>query len=145
MPPIYFASIQNKLTRLDLIIALLDDFRKSSIKEFEKEPKLHGSAMYNLIIGIEIIIDIGNHLLAQTVDAQSKSYRDIISNLGIHNIIPKQFADENIEMSGFRNRLAHDYDSIDLLKVHTYLQKAPEIFRQFLEYYHNFLENQQRS
>ncbi len=136
------ASVQNKLARLDLIIKLLNDFRKANKKEFEEDPKLNGSTMYNLVVGIEIIVDIGNHLLAKTADAQSKSYRDVIASLGTHNIIPQKFADLNMEMTGFRNRLIHDYDRVDLLKVYAYLQKAPDIFSQFLEHYHNFLEKQ---
>ena len=97
--------------------------------------------MFNLVICIELIVDIGNHILTEVFQKSAKTYRETIIYLGDLNVISKEFSKENQEMTGFRNRLIHDYGRVELEEVYENLQKAPNIFRKFAKYYINFLEN----
>ena len=140
MSPIDNTTIEDKLLRLREITALLTDYQKISQEEFVKDPTLSSAVMYNLIIGIEIIIDIGNHILAEAFQKSAKTYRDVVLFLGENGVIPEPFAKENEFMADFRNRLIHDYDRIDLPYIYNIAHKAPAIFQQFAAYYVTFLE-----
>ena len=142
MSPIDRVSTQNKLARLNEIIRLLQELGAHPKENFMIDKTLQSATMYDLVIGIEIISDVGNHFLAELGDANSKSYREIILRLGARKIIPETFANANQEMAGFRNKLIHDYDRVSEEKVYGYLQEAPKIFAQFFDYYNTFLEKQ---
>jgi len=133
-------TIQNKLLKLREITNLLNEFKTSSLETFVKDTTLNSAVMFNLMIGIEIVLDIGNHMLAEIFQKPAKTYRDIIIFLADSEIIPKDFAEENKSMPNFRNRLVHDYDKINLEQVYAYLQKSPDTFQVFSQYYVTFLE-----
>ncbi len=133
-------SVDNKLYRLKEITKILDEARSIPREKFLNDAVQNGSAMFNLLIGITIILDVGQHLLAQKAQRTAHEYREVIKFLGEEKIISAEFADINEGMASFRNKLIHDYDTIDLDKVYDYLQKAPDIFRQFAKYYVEFME-----
>ena len=133
-------TIKIKLAKLEEVVNLLERYRQYAEKDFINNPTLSGAAKYNLILGIEIIVDIGNHFLSEVYGAHPGEYREIIEMLGEHEIIPKEFSKENIDMAKFRNLLIHEYIKVDEEKVYNNLQKAPDIFRNFAKYYLEFLE-----
>lgn len=133
-------SIQEKLRRLAECISFLEEYRKVPKEDFIKDHTVNGAACHYLVLGIEIIVDIGNHLLAEVFQMRATEYAEIIEKLAEVKIISEDFAKENIDMAKFRNLLVHDYIKVDLNKVHQSLQNAPNIFRQFAKYYEEFLE-----
>ena len=139
MKPYESESIDNKLFRLKQIIEILDGLSKSSKDDFVKDYRLNNSAMFNLLIGITIILDTGQYLLAKSAGKIAGEYREVIKILGEENIVPKEFAVENENMARFRNLLVHDYDKIDELQVYDFIQSAPEIFRKFTKYFVEFM------
>ena len=126
--------------RLNYIVQLLEEYKKMIKKDFLIDDTINSAAQFNLVIGIEIIVDTGNHILNEGYQIHSKEYKEVIKNLGEYDIVPRNFALENIEMAKFRNRIIHDYDDVDMKQVYDNLQKAPDAFRQFAKYYSDFLE-----
>lgn len=96
--------------------------------------------MHYLVIGIEVIVDIGQHILNEVFQTKGDSYEDVISKLGEVKVIDENFARENANMTRFRNLLIHEYIKIDLEKIYQNLQKAPGVFREFAKYFQKFLE-----
>lgn len=135
-------SVNNKLFRLKEISKILDEIRSVTKGEFLKDGKLNSAAMFNLLIGITIILDVGQHLLTQFAQRTAREYQEVVKFLGEEKIISVSLASENKKMSSFRNMLVHEYDKIDLAQVHDYLQKAPDIFRQFAKYFVEFMDKQ---
>ena len=136
-------SVDNKLFRLQEMVKVLEEIRTSSKGEFLKDHKLYGAGMFNLMIGITIILDIGQHLLTRYAQRTAKEYKEVIAMLGEEQIITAEFAVANIEMAKFRNLMVHDYDKIDETMVYDYIQKAPDIFRQFAKYFVEFMDKQE--
>jgi uncharacterized protein YutE (UPF0331/DUF86 family) len=91
---------------------------------------------------VEIIVDIGNHILSEVFHSSAGTYKDVIFKLGDAGIIPKDFANDNLKMADFRNLIIHGYASVDLDQVYQNIQKAPDIFRQFAKYYVEFLDRE---
>ena len=140
MSPLDQTTITNKLAKLREIIKILQHLSKIPKQQFLKDPIINGSAKYYLSLGIEIITDIGNHVLMEAFQISQQSYRETILNLGKTKIIPQKFAHDNSNMAGFRNILTHDYMIIDLNQVYTHLKKAPPVFQKFAHYYLQFIE-----
>ena len=133
-------SVQEKLDKLEQAIKLLENYKKVSREDFLVDFTINSAAQYNLVLGIEIIIDIGHHLLTEFYHLHPKEYKEIIEALGEYEIVPEKFAKENVEMAKFRNLIIHQYGKVDMKKVYQNLQKAPDIFRQFVKYFIEFLE-----
>lgn len=140
--PIDKISIKEKLDKLTNAIKLLEQYRILSREDFLTDFTVNSAAQYNLILGIEVVVDIGNHILSEKYQARSKEYKEVIENLGEYEIAPKDFAKENADMAKFRNLIVHRYGDVDMKLVYEYLQKAPEIFRAFAKYYIEFLEKE---
>lgn len=89
---------------------------------------------------MEIITDIGNHLLVEITGKAGTSYENIIAELGKQKLIPPALAERNIGMARFRNKLVHLYDTIEPERVYTYLQKAPKEFRAFAKVFAGYMK-----
>lgn len=144
MSPINRESILEKLKKLDEMVVELQKIRKDFSTEESLYKNIRDSAATErfLIIGIESVVDIGNHLLHELFRSAGSNYREVVRLLGEKGIVPKDFAVAQEGITGFRNILVHEYTDIDPHEVFSCLQKAPEIFGQFAKYYINFLQLQ---
>ncbi|PIT98140.1 MAG: hypothetical protein COT71_02345 [Candidatus Andersenbacteria bacterium CG10_big_fil_rev_8_21_14_0_10_54_11] len=133
---------KERLAKLEEVVEKLERERPSSAKELAKSDLLSDATLYRLQVGIEAIVDIGGHILAEVFHQRTESYKDTIRELARVGIIPADFAEQNLPMTDFRNLVVHHYGTIDLAKVYDYLTEAPDIFRQFAGYYHAFMEKQ---
>jgi uncharacterized protein YutE (UPF0331/DUF86 family) len=68
-----------------------------------------GSAKYYLIVAIEVMSDISNHLIAKQSLGKPESYADVFKILGEAGIFPRNFVETLIQMAKFRNLLVHLY------------------------------------
>lgn len=132
--------IKERIKKIEEAVVELKKLRQLNQKVFEKEKTSQYAAMYAMIVGIEAICDIGNHLLAKYFNQAAETYKDIIISLGENGVIPKSFSQESAQMTDFRNILIHLYLKIDTREVYNNLQKAPEEFIKFSQYFLKFLE-----
>ena len=139
MSPIDQETIHTKLLRLEKNITFLEGYCTVSKADFLNDYTVQGAVLHYLVESIEIIIDIGNHILADQGES-SATYRDVILFLGKHDIIPEDFAKQHAEMAQFRNLVVHVYETIDLEAVYTTLQEAVPTFKKFAEYFQAFLK-----
>lgn len=138
--PLDKESIQQKILKLRECIEMLEKLRQTPQRDFLKNKEKSGAAMHYLVIGIEVIIDIGQHILNEIFQTRGESYEEVVLKLGEVKVVDEDFAKENAAMARFRNLLIHDYIRVDLKQVYQNLQKAPDIFRKFAKYYLEFLD-----
>jgi len=138
--PLNFKSIENKLVKLRECIEVLENLKRTPKEKFLKSKEKSGATMHYFVVGIEVIVDIGQHILNEVFQTRGDSYEEIITRLGEVKVVDENFAKENADMAKFRNLLIHEYIKIDLKKVYQNLQKAPEIFRKFAKAYQEFLD-----
>jgi len=98
------------------------------------------SIEHGLQIAIQIVIDIGNHILASIRENEIDEYVDIIDKLGEKNVIPLSFAKKIRDMAGFRNILVHEYTRVDLKQVYEILQERLGDFLEFIRHIKNYLK-----
>lgn len=131
--------IQQRVEKINEAVSQLKKYREISQSEFIKDKKTQYAAMFAMIIGIEAICDIGNHILSRYFNRSAESYKDVILTLGEVEVIPEKFAKKSSQMVDFRNLLIHIYLKVDPLIVYKNLKKAPEEFTQFCQYFLKFI------
>lgn len=131
--------IEKKITQLEEIISLLKEFGEIPKEKFIKDKKIYFGAIYALVVGIEIICDIGNHILSYYFGRQSETYKDIVLLLAELEVMPKTFAKKTENMVGFRNLAIHVYAKVDPKKVYRYLPEGIKQFNQYSRYFLKFL------
>ncbi len=140
MSPIDRISINDKLFRLQETTRVIGEIVAESAGGPVKDERSKSALYFNLIVSIEIILDIGNHILAESFNTPANSYKDIILGLGEKGVVPKEFSVKNRDMGDFRNKIVHDYDQIDDRKAIAYAREAPAIFKEFMKYFMDFAE-----
>lgn len=75
------------------------------------------SAKYNLIIAIEGVVDICNHIVAKTGGRAPCDYGDCFNILRELKILSDEFTERLKRMVKFRNLLVHIYWQVDNRKV----------------------------
>lgn len=133
-------TIREKLDRLEQAVKLLEKYRKVPKEDFLIDFTINSASQFNLILGIEIIVDIGNHILAEIYQVHPKEYKGIIKALGKHEIVSEKFAEENLEIAKLRNLIVHQYGEVDMKEIYNNLKKAPNVFHGFAKYFIEFLE-----
>lgn len=131
--------IRKRLNKLDEYLSILYKLRKYSLDDFVSDPEHYGSAERFLHLAIEAILDMGNHVIADSDLGIVNWYSDIPSILASKGYIDSDLGKKWLQMIGFRNMLVHDYLEVDRTIVYEILQRhledieaAKQIFAQFL-------------
>lgn len=131
--------IRKRLNKLDEYLLILCGLQKYSFEEFIGDPEHYGSAERFLQLGIEAIMDMGNHVIAELALGVVNWYSDIPAILAERGYINADLKEKWIQMIGFRNTLVHEYVDIDRGIVYDVLQHRlgdiealKQVFAQFL-------------
>src|SRR5699024_2350762 len=131
--------LRRKLQQLDEYLGFLEQIKEKPKELFLNEPQMWASTERFLQMALEVINDMGSHVIADENLGTVEQYRDI----------PKIFAEKNwidvdikrlwIKMIGFRNLLVHGYATVDRSEVYSILQnnlddikKIKKVFLRFL-------------
>lgn len=90
-------------------------------------------AVFNLQMAIQKCIDIGNHFYSEWDIGAPSSYSDVFDELRRRKIIIRAMSEKLIKMAGLRNRIAHEYEDIDLRKIHSFIKNNLKDFDSFLK------------
>lgn len=132
--------IEKRLAKLEEVTIRLEQEKPRSLQQLTESEVLSDATLYRLQIGIEAIVDIGSHILAEVYHQHPETYKDTLIELGTVGVVPPEFIEKNVTMVGFRNLIVHQYGEVNLEKVFSYLEKAPTIFREFAHHFALFLE-----
>lgn len=133
--------IEKKLQELNLCLKELEDLNNITWDEFNSSLSKQWMICHGLQLSIQILIDVGNHILAAIGENQIEDYVDVIDKLGGRNIMPFEFAQSIRGMAGLRNILVHEYARLDLKKIYDILQNQLDDFCKFINYIHQFLKD----
>ena len=105
--------VRRRLERLDGYVTILESLRRYDFDEFIADPEHYGSAERFLQVSIEILIDLGNHVIAEEGHGAVESYGDIPVVLQKKGLIGNDLCERWVRMIGFRNILVHEYLDVD--------------------------------
>ena len=127
-------TITGKLRELQRYVQQLREFQSYRYDEIEGDLEKIWAIEHGLQVSIQIIIDVGNHILAGMGKNQVRDYTDVLSKLGQYNVLPSEFAAEIQGMAGFRNLLVHRYTDVNLRQVYDVLQNRLDDFMKYIGY-----------
>jgi len=114
--------IRKRMNRLDEYLTILKRLKLYSFEEFAEDPERYGSTERFLHLAIEAVIDMGNHVIAESQLGVVNWYSDIPKILAGKKFISTELEEKWIRMIGFRNTLVHEYIDIDRKIVYDVLQ-----------------------
>lgn len=131
--------IRKRLAKLDDYLAFLRRQQHYSYEAFIEDPERYGSTERFLQLTVEVLNDLGNHVIADEALGTVDWHSDIPKLLCEHGYIDSDLRDVWTQMIGFRNILVHAYLDIDRRVVYQVLQEhledavaLREVFAQFL-------------
>lgn len=124
-------AIRKRLTELKKNISVLRDLQAMSFAELVSSTERIWASEHGLQISIQIVLDIGNQLLADKGENDIEDYAGVIERLGAVGILPQEFSEKIKHMAGFRNLLVHEYVEVDLREVYRVLQENLPDFETF--------------
>ncbi len=131
--------IMEKLKELDRYLQQLELHKDVTLKELAENLDEIWIIERGLHLSIQILLDIGNHILAGEGIA-IEGYSEIFIKLAAIEAIPIEFAEKIKGMAGFRNILVHEYASIDLKKLVAALDTGLQDFRNFAGYIVKYID-----
>ena len=127
------ALIMEKLKELDRYLKQLERYKGITVAELEIDLDKTWIVERGLHLSIQILLDIGNHLLAAE-GITVERYVDIFIRLAELGVIPLEFAERIKGMAGFRNILVHEYARVDLNKLIEVLNTSLSDLREYARY-----------
>ncbi len=131
--------IMEKLKELDRYLKQLEFHKDVTVKELTENLDEIWIIERGLHLSIQILLDIGNHILAEK-GITIEGYSEIFSKLAKIGAIPIEFGEKIKGMAGFRNILVREYANVDLSKLVTALDTGLEDIRDFAGYIINYVD-----
>lgn len=131
--------VSEKLAKLQEITDTLREFQNYPKDKFIIDRKIYFGAIYALVVGVEIVCDIGSHILSYIFGRKAETYKDIIRLMAEVEIIPENFAKQTETMTDFRNLAIHVYARVEPEKIYSYLPQAITQFQEYKKYFLNFI------
>lgn len=128
-----------RLRRLHLVIRRLRRYRERGPDAIRVDEDLQWLVERGLQLGCEIVLDVGNHVLVGAFQRPSERYEEILSGLAAEGVISAGLRAELSGLGGFRNVLVHGSMDVDLERVLSTLEDAPERFERFASELHAWL------
>ncbi|HOP74279.1 MAG TPA: DUF86 domain-containing protein [Bacillota bacterium] len=117
--------LKQSLDRLEHLRSLSQEAFLSSFLNFD-------AAKYNLIIAIEAMIDIGNHIISRKNLEIPETSSDTMKTMVKHGILPADKQSDFVAMVRFRNRAVHLYDQVNNEEIYRILQENLWDFKVFI-------------
>lgn len=117
------ALVLRKIERIEIYLKQIRQKKDSGIEKFKKDKDLQSIVLFNLMQSIQASIDIGAHIISDSGWEVPGSQADIFEILADRKVIDKPLSKKMIQMVGFRNRIIHEYEKIDLKIVHAVWRK----------------------
>jgi len=132
--------IYGKLADLKKYVELLERYSSHTKKELKNDLTLRGAVERYMQVALEIVIEIGDMIIAKEGFRKPERYREVIEILGENNILPKAFARLFAPAAGFRNILVHRYGDIDLDILYKHLKNNTKDFDTFARHIAKYLK-----
>jgi uncharacterized protein YutE (UPF0331/DUF86 family)/predicted nucleotidyltransferase len=99
---------------------------------FTTDPIALGAAKYYLQTGIEVMLDMANHIVSRqglgTFETHARTFEVLVE----HGIVQREYLETYQQMIGLRNRLVHVYETIDPAILHGVVTETLEDFDAFI-------------
>lgn len=125
--------IKAKINHIKTTLERLEEKQNISIDEFKRNKDLQDIVLHNLQLSIQGCIDIASHIISDEGWAVPDTLSGLFDILLKQKIIPERLNVSLKKMTGFRNIIIHEYQTIDLDKVYKILKEDLKDIYSFLK------------
>jgi len=123
--------VRNKLESLHRCLSRIADKNPETVRDLEDDIDAQDILVLNLERAVQICVDIGSHVLADTADGGIGSMASVFTSLAKGGIIADPLAKRLAKAVGFRNIAVHEYSELDWAIVHAIAKNGIEDFKEF--------------
>ncbi|HLD25431.1 MAG TPA: DUF86 domain-containing protein [Candidatus Andersenbacteria bacterium] len=134
MSPIDETIFRRKGEQLQQYVQYLTEYKNMPADDFLSDHHNFGLAEHYLEHAIELVLDIARSVVAGLEKPMPDEARELFNILVEADVVPSSFAKEHQAMVGLRNRLVHEYATVDHERVYQYLQEHLDVFSEFLRH-----------
>jgi uncharacterized protein YutE (UPF0331/DUF86 family) len=131
--PVDAALVRRKLGHITASLAALRPLVRLSLAEYRERLYERKAAERLLQEIIEAALDISAHVIAEQGAGIPEDYYGGLIALGTLQVLPEALARQLAPSAGLRNRLVHEYETIDDSKVFDAIAMALKIYPEFVE------------
>ena len=143
MSPVDRAIIRRKLETIALRLKQLEPIAQLDEQDYLAEDIWHRKGTERLLHEvIEAAVDINAHLLVQSGRAAPDSMFESFVELGNAKVLSKELAETLAPSAGLRNRLVHEYETIDEALVHRAVRDALQDYPRYVAAIEAFIVQQ---
>jgi uncharacterized protein YutE (UPF0331/DUF86 family) len=110
--------LEAKLLLLADVITKLRTLAHTDLQQFRADDRNLDAALRRLQVAIQILIDVGSHVVAALGLGTPESSSDLLRRLEAGGKIPIGSSERFGKIFAFRNRIVHLYDRVDDAYVH---------------------------
>ncbi|MFH1782752.1 MAG: DUF86 domain-containing protein [Candidatus Omnitrophota bacterium] len=115
--------VKAKISNIESNLQRLEEKQSITPEQFKESADLQDIILHNLQLSIQGCIDIASHIISDEGWPVPDTLAGLFDILMRHKIIPGELNIRLKRMAGFRNIIIHEYEAIDLDRVHHILQK----------------------
>ena len=120
--PVNTEKLQKKLAQLEIFTQDVRSMRDSAKTDYTIKSMTEAAAERRLEKAIQCAIDIASYIVAQEAMGTPTQYKDVFFFLGRVGVLPPDLTDRLESMVGFRNKLIHQYETIDPIRIYELVQ-----------------------
>lgn len=120
--PVNTEKLRKKLAQLETYTQDVRSMRITAQTDYTPSSMTEAAAERRLEKAMQCAIDIASYIVAKEALGTPTQYKDIFFFLGREGILPPDLIDQLESMVGFRNKLIHQYETIDPTRVYELVQ-----------------------
>lgn len=124
--------IENKISDTKKYLKILKNYQKFSQKKIIADINLRGALERYLYLACQSCIDLADGIIAFKQFRKPTTYRDHFDILFEEGLISQALAEKMIDMTKFRNVIAHDYTDLDYSIVYDVLLHGTKDIEKFV-------------
>jgi len=123
--------IRRKIDRIEEHLRRIKAIPLMPLENFLKDTISQDVLLFNLIQAIQNCIDIATHVVSDEGWGMPGTQSETFEILGSKAVISKELVQKLIAMTGFRNRIIHEYEKLNINLVYAVWEEGTEDIEKF--------------
>lgn len=132
--------VTRKISLIAKDLTALGPYSEMTLEDYLADPVHEVVVERYLERTIGRMIEINYHLVTALGEPPPRDYFESLTALGSLGALSPEFARRIAQSAGLQNRIVHEYDEIDEVKVHEALPQALDEIPRYLDQVHRFVQ-----
>lgn len=124
--------IENKISFIRKQLGILENYKKYSLEELSRSEELQAALERRLYLVTQATIDLAEAVVAYRSFRKPTTYSEAFDILCEEALIERDLCEKLVKMTGFRNRIAHAYENMNMEVIYDVLQNGMPDIKAFI-------------